>query len=99
MLLEAARPERIGQRLRLLRSIARESQKKYATDAGIDISAWSHYEAGRRRISVEAALRIVGRYHATLDYIYWGQTDGLPGSLRRAIQANMSHNDNPDVDD
>ena len=50
-------------------------------------SAYTNYEMGRRRISLDHALALCDKCGLTLDWIYRGLIQGLPEHLQRAIQA------------
>jgi transcriptional regulator with XRE-family HTH domain len=84
---EESTPERIGLRLQRLRILSGLNQTEYAAGAQIGINAWNNYEHGRKRISIDAALRLVATYHVSLDYIYLGDTGGLPRDLFNLLMA------------
>ena len=50
-------------------------------------SAFTNYEMGRRRISLDHALALCDECGLTLDWIYRGHIQGLPEHLQKAIQA------------
>ena len=64
----------IGKRLKILRGYlgyqGRDSQKKFAIDHGFGVGAYSHWETGRRRISLDSAAKLRALYGVTLDWIY-----------------------------
>lgn len=77
----------IAQRLRLTRKATGLSQAEFCRRVGIGQQAWSNYEAGRNRISIDMALRLCAGIGATLDWIYRGNMEsGLPPQLTRSIQ-------------
>jgi len=92
-MLALAAPEAVARRLRLLRLVSGLNSTDYAQRAEIGIQAWSNYESGRRRISVDAALRLLATYHVTLDYVYIGEVAGLPRTLRLALKSVSDHVD------
>lgn len=49
-------------------------------------SAFSNYEMGRRRISIDHALALCATCSLTLDWIYRGDAARLPDDLRAKIQ-------------
>jgi transcriptional regulator with XRE-family HTH domain len=49
-------------------------------------SAWTNYEMGRRRISLDHALALWRACGLTLDWIYCGDISRLPEYLQRALQ-------------
>lgn len=82
-----ASPERIAERLALVREVYGLTQTEFSKRAGIAANAWNNYERARKRISIDAALRLVHVYHLTLDYIYLGDSSNLPYKLASAIEA------------
>lgn len=50
-------------------------------------SAYTNYEMGRRRISLDHALALRRECGLTLDWIYCGDISNLPEHLQRAIQS------------
>lgn len=72
----------IGRRLealRLAKGIA--AQNMFAQLIGAQISQYNNWETGRRRITVDFAIKICVLTGATLDYIYRGDVSSLPLSL------------------
>ena len=49
--------------------------------------AWENYEAGRRRISINHALKLCQTCRLTLPWIYQGQMTDLPPDRRRNASA------------
>lgn len=77
-------PKAVGDRLRELReSYGLQSKTAWSTSVGITLSAWSNYESGYSRISLDQALRVVIKTGASLDWIYRG-TGKLPPRLNSA---------------
>src|SRR5262245_33763970 len=50
-------------------------------------SAYSNYESGIRRISLDHALELCRRCRLTLAWIYQGELDTLPADIRNKILA------------
>jgi transcriptional regulator with XRE-family HTH domain len=78
-------PERIGKRLRLTRKhLGYEGRASEFAEA-IDVlpsalSQWENAYEGRV-ITLEAAIRLCGRFRLTLDWVYRGDPSGLPQTL------------------
>jgi transcriptional regulator with XRE-family HTH domain len=61
---------------------AREmSQAEIARLCSISAQAWNNAETGDNRIGIDNAMKIAKRTGASLDYIYFGDTRGLPHVL------------------
>lgn len=71
-------PDKIGARLLALRKSLDVSQTKIAEDLGITQPQWNQYERGNRRLTIEVAGMMVSSYGVTLDWLYLGDTSGLP---------------------
>src|SRR5262245_29245564 len=48
-------------------------------------SAWTNYEMGRRRISLDHAFRLCASCGLDVNWIYMGRKDNLPKDLREKI--------------
>ncbi len=48
---------------------------------------WSQFESGKRRISLNAAIRLCEDFGLSLDWIYFGRPDGLPPHLVKKLLA------------
>jgi transcriptional regulator with XRE-family HTH domain len=83
----SATPEMIGKRLQLTRQALGVGQKEFAESVGISVSSYNHYEAGRHRPSLEAAIALRAKYGLTLDWIFCGDPSNLKVSLFEAIKA------------
>ncbi|WP_424976590.1 helix-turn-helix domain-containing protein [Dinoroseobacter sp. S124A] len=59
-------------------------QAEYAAKAGIGRTALSNWETGDKRVSIDAAMRLRLVYGTSLDWLYCGDAESLPASLRRA---------------
>lgn len=78
-------PNTIGERLEKLRDAVDMNTTKIAETLDITHSAWSQYENGTRRISLEVAGKLVERFGVTLDWIYRGDPSGLPMRLAQLL--------------
>lgn len=75
----------IADRLRWHREeILNLKQEEYATSIGIKRSAYSLWEAGTHRLSLDGALALRTRYGLSMDFMYAGIDDALPMTLRNA---------------
>lgn len=75
----------IAERLKWHReSVERLTQADYAEKLGVKRSAYSLWEAGSHRLSLNAALALRKRFGLSLDFMYEGIDDALPMTLRRA---------------
>jgi len=85
--IESSAVKLIAERLALVREVEGLSQSEFAGRAGINGNAWNNYERARKRISIDAAIRLVEAYNLTLDYIYLGDASNLPYQLASALEA------------
>lgn len=74
----------IAHRLKWHRLLIGLSQTDYATSIGVKRSAYSLWEAGTHRLSLDGALALRKRYELSLDFMYEGNADALPMTLRNA---------------
>tara|TARA_R110002051_G_scaffold325869_1_gene432640 strand:- start:1161 stop:1430 length:270 start_codon:yes stop_codon:yes gene_type:complete len=74
----------IAARLKWHRSIEGLNQDAYAEQIGTKRSAYSLWEAGSHRLSLDGALALRKRYGLSLDFLYEGIDDALPMTLRKA---------------
>ena len=65
-------------------TVKRMTQAEYATSIGIKRAALSLWEAGTHRMSLDGALAIRSKYGVSLDFMYEGNDDALPMTLRNA---------------
>ncbi len=73
------KPEEIGARLRRLRlALGYPQARTFCQFVGITDQAMNNYETGRRRISIDEAMKIVAKTGAGLDWIYRGLDHTLP---------------------
>lgn len=83
----------IGDRIARLRKIMDENRPAFAKQNGFSASQLANWEYGLRRISPDAAIRLVERYGVTLDWIYLGRVSALPHSLATALSESPSESD------
>jgi len=75
----------IADRLRWHREeIVGISQAEYATRIGKKRAAYSLWEAGSHRLSLDGALALRQTWGLSLDFLYAGIDDALPMTLRNA---------------
>ena len=74
----------IAARLLWHRELLGLRQEDYAASFGIKRSAYSLWEAGSHRLSLDGALALRKRYGLSLDFMYEGIDDALPMTLRNA---------------
>src|SRR5262249_30852518 len=73
--------QEIGDRLRLTREALKKNQADWCRMVGIEQQAWNNYERGRRRISLDHALKVVKATGVGLDWIYRGISKDLPQDI------------------
>lgn len=74
----------IAERLRWHRNLEGLTQEAYAARLGVKRSAYSLWEAGSHRLSLDGALALRKTFGLSLDFMYEGNDDTLPMTLRRA---------------
>lgn len=74
----------IAERLRWHRSLEGLTQEAYAAKINTKRSAYSLWEAGTHRLSLDGALALRKRFGLSLDFMYEGIDDALPMTLRNA---------------
>lgn len=75
----------IGERLRWHRDLLNVDQADYVKPLlAVKRSAYSNWEAGSSRLSLNGALEIRETYGLSLDFLYAGIDDALPMTLRNA---------------
>ena len=74
----------IADRLRWHRQLCGLNQDEYAAKIGFKRSAYSLWEAGSHRLSLDGALALRKRWGLSLDFMYEGIDDALPMTLRSA---------------
>ncbi len=60
------------------------SQGDYAERAGLKRAQLANWETGQFRLSLDGALALRETYGLSLDFIYAGNFDALPATVRRA---------------
>ena len=71
-LLAEMRPEKIGQRLSLIRRAHGLKPAEISDMLGIERTYWSRFEGGKRAITDNVAALLVDRFSVTLDFIVLG---------------------------
>lgn len=71
-------PEEVGRRLRHLRVAYGHKAKTFANLLGIAETTWNNFERGKRRISIDEAIKVAAKTGASLDWIYRGLEGTLP---------------------
>jgi transcriptional regulator with XRE-family HTH domain len=79
--------EQIGDRLLELRRAYGMKAKDFAAFVGIAETTWNNYERGKRRISIDEALKVASRTGAGLDWIFRGIESSLPGHVLQRLDA------------
>lgn len=74
----------IAERLKWHRDILGLKQEEYASSIGIKRPAYSLWEAGTHRLSLDGALALRRKYGLSIDFMYEGIDDALPMTLRNA---------------
>lgn len=75
----------IGDRLKWHRDLLGLDQADYVAPLKmVKRSAYSNWEVGSSRLSLNGALEIVEKYELSLDFLYRGNADTLPLALRNA---------------
>lgn len=75
----------IAHRLRATREALQLTPSQFADGAGIKRNTYSQWEAAKGRPQLDQAMALCAKYRLTLDWIYFGNTDGLPMNLAREI--------------
>lgn len=71
----------IAARLALLRRALGLSQAELCRQIGVATNRWNQYETGERRITLQVAAKLKDFYGASLDWIYVGDSAGIPQAL------------------
>ncbi|ORE94129.1 transcriptional regulator, XRE family protein [Stappia sp. 22II-S9-Z10] len=75
----------IAERLRWHREVVEGvNQEEYAARAGLKRAQFSNWESGIGRLSIDGALALRETYGLSLDFMYAGNDDALPMTLRQA---------------
>ncbi|WP_168220589.1 helix-turn-helix domain-containing protein [Azospirillum thermophilum] len=83
-------PLEIGRRLHATRLGLNLKSTEIAEAIGITTQAWSQYEAGSRRASLDVGLALSNRFRIPLDWIYRGELASVPYSLAQEIMRHMA---------
>lgn len=68
----------IALRLERTREALNLSQSEFAEKAGIARNTYNQWEKGKGRPQLDGAIALCNTYQLTLDWIYFGETNGLP---------------------
>lgn len=83
-------PDRIGERLRLIREAHNLKPAEIADLLEIERTYWSRFERGHRAVSDEVAYLLTERFGVTLDFIILGRWDRLPYEVAERLRSAMS---------
>jgi len=75
----------VGRRLAATREALGITQAELRRQLRVDPPRWNPYELGKRRITIEVALGLRLAFGVTLDWIYVGDSSGLPPRLHKRI--------------
>ena len=75
----------VGNRIVILRNIKHVKQVELAHALGISVGRLSNYERGTRPVDIETAISLCSKLDSTLDYLYTGNTRGLPFHVAQQI--------------
>lgn len=79
-------PAAQGIRLRALRMALNKTAAAMCEELdGISTSRWSNWERGRAAIDLNVAIAIKAKYGVPLDFIFAGDTGGMPAQLAAKI--------------
>lgn len=77
----------VAGRLRRTREAFKMNQADWCRLTGIETQAWNNYESGRRRISVDQAIKVCQATGVTIDWIYRGlMNTSLPSAIQIELQ-------------
>jgi len=83
-------PKTIGRRLLRTRQALKLSQAEFCRQIGVERNLYNPFEKGRRRITIDVAMKIRDRYGVTLDWIYAGDPHALPSDLYHQLVASAA---------
>jgi transcriptional regulator with XRE-family HTH domain len=83
-------PKTIGRRLLRTRQALKLSQAEFCRQIGVERNLYNPFEKGRRRITIDVAMKIRDRYGVTLDWIYAGDPHALPSGLYHQLVASAA---------
>lgn len=76
----------IGRRLLATRlALEFDVQNDFCTEIGVAKNVYNPFEKGRRRISLDVALKIRERFKVPLDWVFCGDPSALPLNLARRL--------------
>jgi hypothetical protein len=75
-----------GERLKHLReTLGYPTPKAFSAALGIEFNRWNNIEL-KGPLSISVAMKVVNRFPGvTLDYLYFGKTDGLSVAMARRL--------------
>jgi transcriptional regulator with XRE-family HTH domain len=77
----------VAGRLKRTREAFKMSQADWCRLVGIETQAWNNYESGRRRISIDQAIKVCQATGVTIDWIYRGlMNSSLPPQVQIELQ-------------
>lgn len=76
----------IAKRLKLLRDAMGKTQVAMGDLAGVTDKAWQNYEAGIRRIEIDAVTRLRAALGVTSEWVYYGNVYQMPDELLDAMR-------------
>ena len=56
----------------------------------VGANAWSQYESGERRITLQVAIKFCAEYGLTLDWIYRAEPSRLPHDIRMRLPSEVA---------
>jgi transcriptional regulator with XRE-family HTH domain len=83
-------PKTIGRRLLRTRQALKLSQAEFCRQIDVERNLYNPFEKGRRRITIDVAMKIRDRYGVTLDWIYAGDPHALPSGLYHQLVASAA---------
>jgi len=83
-------PKNAGWRLLRTREALELSQAEFCRQIGVERNLYNPFEKGRRRITIDVAMKIRDRYGITLDWIYAGDPHALPSGLYHKLVASAA---------
>ena len=83
-------PKNTGRRLLRTREALELSQAEFCRQIGVERNLYNPFEKGRRRITIDVAMKIRNRYGITLDWIYAGDPHALPSDLYHKLVASAA---------
>lgn len=79
-----------GQRLKAARLALGLQQKEIYEAIGVMDNTYSQWETGKALIDIVAAIAIEDKFGITLGWIYKGQAQDLPSSIRGAVHSSSA---------